>query len=158
MLATPVPAAPCRSRVKILLNKYNLEFVQRLKGLDRHAPAQRAAAPIRLRGLVFSRGSCRFHKGLGLGTDQPDLERANMMGVMKTIAVAAVIAALAGPALAAGGGKGNDGLAPGHGGGGSGASDTNSGGVSGANGNQGNDKPVGNAGPGGPGCDCQSEG
>ncbi len=39
-------------------------------------------------------------------------------------------------------------------GGGSGASDTNQGGVSGANGNQGNDKPVGNAGAGGGGCEC----
>lgn len=71
---------------------------------------------------------------------------------VRTIATTLVIAALAGPALAAGGGKGNNGLAPGHGGGGSGASDTNQGGVSGANGNQGNDKPVGNAGAGE--CDC----
>jgi len=76
-----------------------------------------------------------------------------MTKVIRTIAAAAVIAVLAGPVLASGGGKGNDGRAPGHGGGGSGNSDTNQGGVSGANGNQGNDKSVGNAGAGGP-CEC----
>lgn len=76
-----------------------------------------------------------------------------MKGVIRIVVAAAVVAALAGPALAFGGGKGNGGLAPGHGGGGSGASDTNQGGVSGANGNQGNDKPVGNAGAGG-NCEC----
>jgi len=60
------------------------------------------------------------------------------------VTMAFAVALFSVPAMA--GGKGNDGLDPGHGGGGCGNSDTNRDGVSGANGNQGNDKPVGNAG------------
>lgn len=70
-----------------------------------------------------------------------------MKKILACVSAALIVLSLAAAPAMAGGGKSGD--APGHGGGGSGNSDSNNGGVSGANGNQGNDKDVGNAGPGG---------